>query len=118
AGGEAAAAPEAERPHGQGVRLDDAPRGRQGRERGGAVDGVAAVLERAEVEEQALHAQGADVERLDLGAQLEPRRRQQRRAAARVRRRGDAVPRSEEHTSELQSREKLVCRLLLEKKNR
>src|SRR5690606_35283891 len=27
-------------------------------------------------------------------------------------------PRSEEHTSELQSREKLVCRLLLEKKNR
>src|SRR5436309_6554872 len=28
-----------------------------------------------------------------------------------------AVPRSEEHTSELQSRENLVCRLLLEKKN-
>src|SRR5690606_41048297 len=27
------------------------------------------------------------------------------------------TPRSEEHTSELQSREKLVCRLLLEKKN-
>src|SRR5690606_39926255 len=27
-----------------------------------------------------------------------------------------AVPRSEEHTSELQSRENLVCRLLLEKK--
>src|SRR5690606_41094514 len=27
-------------------------------------------------------------------------------------------PRSEEHTSELQSRESLVCRLLLEKKNR
>src|SRR5690606_39986387 len=27
-----------------------------------------------------------------------------------------ADPRSEEHTSELQSREKLVCRLLLEKK--
>src|SRR5690606_39725542 len=43
---------------------------------------------------------------------------------------GDAIPaplrpaltsiatRSEEHTSELQSRENLVCRLLLEKKNR
>src|SRR5690606_42102305 len=30
---------------------------------------------------------------------------------------GDAPPRSEEHTSELQSRENLVCRLLLEKKN-
>src|SRR5690606_41774480 len=30
--------------------------------------------------------------------------------------RRDGVPRSEEHTSELQSRENLVCRLLLEKK--
>src|SRR5690606_42130168 len=29
-----------------------------------------------------------------------------------------AAPRSEEHTSELQSRENLVCRLLLEKKNK
>src|SRR5690606_41994605 len=29
----------------------------------------------------------------------------------------DYVARSEEHTSELQSRENLVCRLLLEKKN-
>src|SRR5690606_15591617 len=29
---------------------------------------------------------------------------------------GDAIARSEEHTSELQSRENLVCRLLLEKK--
>src|SRR5690606_39935987 len=31
---------------------------------------------------------------------------------------GDGSVRSEEHTSELQSRENLVCRLLLEKKNR
>src|SRR5690606_39578430 len=31
-------------------------------------------------------------------------------------RRWEAQPRSEEHTSELQSRENLVCRLLLEKK--
>src|SRR3712207_8674874 len=30
----------------------------------------------------------------------------------------DAVPRSEEHTSELQSRQYLVCRLLLEKKKK
>src|SRR5690606_41852481 len=39
-------------------------------------------------------------------------------AAARRRapRRGRVLIRSEEHTSELQSREKLVCRLLLEKK--
>src|SRR3712207_8392019 len=33
-----------------------------------------------------------------------------------VRRLGPAVGRSEEHTSELQSRQYLVCRLLLEKK--
>src|SRR3712207_7010170 len=31
---------------------------------------------------------------------------------------GDLVDRSEEHTSELQSRQYLVCRLLLEKKKR
>src|SRR3712207_7569771 len=30
----------------------------------------------------------------------------------------DSAPRSEEHTSELQSRQYLVCRLLLEKKKR
>src|SRR2546428_2055589 len=42
--------------------------------------------------------------------------RQRRRAAARGRVRG--VARSEEHTSELQSRSDLVCRLLLEKKKR
>src|SRR5947209_9514512 len=33
-----------------------------------------------------------------------------------ARRRAVSVPRSEEHTSELQSRQYLVCRLLLEKK--
>src|SRR3712207_8058611 len=32
--------------------------------------------------------------------------------------RGSVADRSEEHTSELQSRQYLVCRLLLEKKNR
>src|SRR5690554_495096 len=31
---------------------------------------------------------------------------------------GDGIPRSEEHTSELQSRPHLVCRLLLEKKKK
>src|SRR3712207_7497411 len=45
-----------------------------------------------------------------------------RAAAGAGRRRGDPpgghdLPRSEEHTSELQSRQYLVCRLLLEKKN-
>src|SRR3712207_8237217 len=43
-------------------------------------------------------------------------------SSARVRARGQssrpAASRSEEHTSELQSRQYLVCRLLLEKKNK
>src|SRR2546422_2563968 len=43
-------------------------------------------------------------------------RTQGRRDPRRLRGRGD--PRSEEHTSELQSRLHLVCRLLLEKKKR
>src|SRR3712207_8132436 len=56
-----------------------------------------------------------------------PLRRERRRRDLRVReyrgrpadracRGGAALPRSEEHTSELQSRQYLVCRLLLEKK--
>src|SRR6266511_3457116 len=48
-------------------------------------------------------------------------RRRRRRRAARPRppqRRACGRERSEEHTSELQSREKLVCRLLLEKKKK
>src|SRR5436309_7352238 len=48
--------------------------------------------------------------------------RHRRRDARRARRPGSfrarPSPRSEEHTSELQSRENIVCRLLLEKKNR
>src|SRR2546421_9547877 len=39
-------------------------------------------------------------------------------AARRRRRQGDGRLRSEEHTSELQSRSDLVCRLLLEKKKK
>src|SRR5258707_3609209 len=42
----------------------------------------------------------------------------QRRIGAAQRRRPYAEPRSEEHTSELQSRQYLVCRLLLEKKKK
>src|SRR5436309_14216304 len=41
-----------------------------------------------------------------------------RARATRSRRRERRGPRSEEHTSELQSRENLVCRLLLEKKKK
>src|SRR5690606_41739126 len=57
------------------------------------------------------------------GARITRRPRATRRAGARLTsargRRGEegpSSPRSEEHTSELQSRENLVCRLLLEKK--
>src|SRR5690606_40751776 len=39
------------------------------------------------------------------------------RSASHTQRHGHVAQRSEEHTSELQSRENLVCRLLLEKKN-
>src|SRR2546429_5117394 len=45
------------------------------------------------------------------------RRRRGDARGARARRPAQAAPRSEEHTSELQSRLHLVCRLLLEKKN-
>src|SRR2546428_4399439 len=48
------------------------------------------------------------------GTGRSPHRSTPRRAADRVR--GGGVRRSEEHTSELQSRSDLVCRLLLEKK--
>src|SRR5215203_5574870 len=41
-----------------------------------------------------------------------------RRPGARARRSGGRAARSEEHTSELQSRQYLVCRLLLEKKKK
>src|SRR3712207_7002642 len=55
-----------------------------------------------------------------LGDGHAQRRRRRRVAGARAVRagsvRGDARGRSEEHTSELQSRQYLVCRLLLEKK--
>src|SRR5690606_41961077 len=44
--------------------------------------------------------------------------RQRRRSARPVGRAGRSRRRSEEHTSELQSRENLVCRLLLEKKKK
>src|SRR2546421_5555220 len=40
------------------------------------------------------------------------------RSAGRSNARDDVAPRSEEHTSELQSRSDLVCRLLLEKKKK
>src|SRR5690606_41721479 len=50
---------------------------------------------------------------------FEPRRTSRAtylRASSTIQRTGRSSSRSEEHTSELQSRENLVCRLLLEKK--
>src|SRR3712207_8543972 len=49
------------------------------------------------------------------GAAIQPARLARGLARA-VERRGGRIARSEEHTSELQSRQYLVCRLLLEKK--
>src|SRR3712207_7633853 len=60
----------------------------------------------------------------DRGERGDPRRRRPRRRGGAARRRGQApgghrgLARSEEHTSELQSRQYLVCRLLLEKKKK
>src|SRR5688572_32178196 len=65
--------------------------------------------------------QGAD--RVDGGVQARSFRNDVEASAAcldvRRERRGDVLrPRSEEHTSELQSQSNLVCRLLLEKKKK
>src|SRR3989449_4739499 len=49
----------------------------------------------------------------ELARQVLPRHPQRRRDTARLRGEGDPAERSEEHTSELQSRLHLVCRLLL-----
>src|SRR3712207_9000162 len=73
---------------------------------------VADVRDEREVDEQA--AAPADVDR-ELPDRLEERERLD--VADRAADLGDDhVDRSEEHTSELQSRQYLVCRLLLEKK--
>src|SRR5690606_40096036 len=50
------------------------------------------------------------------GDEVEPSRLRLRGAPLHLVPRREGVERSEEHTSELQSRENLVCRLLLEKK--
>src|SRR5690606_41230467 len=54
--------------------------------------------------------------RIPAGGAQKPSHRQRSVLAPGLARRGSG--RSEEHTSELQSREKLVCRLLLEKKKK
>src|SRR5690606_42105505 len=74
---------------------------------------------------QAESHQANDVARVELVRLAEKRHRLDRFSllqcdhapqAPRVEVPGESCPRSEEHTSELQSRENLVCRLLLEKK--
>src|SRR3712207_7905575 len=66
-----------------------------------------------------VHADGAGGARRDARvrpARRRPRRRLRRLRRERARRADRRRRRSEEHTSELQSRQYLVCRLLLEKK--
>src|SRR2546427_7456115 len=53
-----------------------------------------------------------------VDAEPDPPNREQRQATERGRGERDAIVRSEEHTSELQSQSNLVCRLLLEKKKK
>src|SRR5690606_39803227 len=79
----------------QGAGLDGADDGAGGRDAETAADAVAATGP-AGVDQVHLAAEGIDA----LDQQL-----------------GVLTRQSEEHTSELQSRENLVCRLLLEKKN-
>src|SRR3712207_8302466 len=62
-------------------------------------------------------APGRDVHDL-AGVGGRDRRRGRRAPPRRARRLRRGGPRSEEHTSELQSRQYLVCRLLLEKKKK
>src|SRR3989449_11378492 len=77
-------------------------------------DGVGhEVIVEVSVAEHALH----DVSQRALRVRAGPRRRQGVRVPGR-RAHELVVPRSEEHTSELQSRLHLVCRLLLEKKKK
>src|SRR2546425_6274696 len=72
-----------------------------------------------------VHAQRARADRPDVQPGGDPQRlrpeetgREARRRRARFLQVVDAVDRSEEHTSELQSLAYLVCRLLLEKKKK
>src|SRR5690606_42003342 len=65
----------------------------------------------------AVRAGAAESDRAS-GGDLRRAAQSQRRAESNVYAGVLAAPRSEEHTSELQSRENLVCRLLLEKKNK
>src|SRR5690349_23492759 len=60
------------------------------------------------------HGRPAPVADLEVGPEPGHAHRADREEARRLR--PDRPPRSEEHTSELQSRRDLVCRLLLEKK--
>src|SRR3712207_7121773 len=65
----------------------------------------------------AVRVRGARGRRFDARrARVRDPRRRSRRANRRSRKQQERRGRSEEHTSELQSRQYLVCRLLLEKK--
>src|SRR3712207_7320033 len=61
------------------------------------------------------HVHGRRLHESTVGAGARPPERHERGRGVRL---DDLRPRSEEHTSELQSRQYLVCRLLLEKKKK
>src|SRR3712207_7999995 len=70
-----------------------------------------AAVERVGVGDLGVHQAHAAAGQVELAEE-------RRRRGHRVHDRAGVVPRSEEHTSELQSRQYLVCRLLLEKKKK
>src|SRR3989449_7304909 len=85
------------------------------RAEGGGVDIEVTPLDLAPAEKAAAPSVAIARERQELGLRKAIRRRRGRDGGD-ARGRHSPLPRSEEHTSELQSRLHLVCRLLLEKK--
>src|SRR3712207_8585587 len=71
------------------------------------------VHERAVTRQAVVHQQPGVADPLQLGVHA-----RDLRVPVQAHVRADVAARSEEHTSELQSRQYLVCRLLLEKKNK
>src|SRR5690606_42038235 len=76
----------------------------------------AALVKRRAAADAVVDRGAAGLQRAGLGRPAVVGERSQHRVNRRAAG-ADLVVRSEEHTSELQSRENLVCRLLLEKKN-
>src|SRR3712207_8792601 len=83
---------------------------------GGELDGVGQQVAQDLGEQHLVGADGRHLRFLDDEVDLRPRGERPQRAAQLPEDGPQVHLRSEEHTSELQSRQYLVCRLLLEKK--